>query len=125
MTRHDDAARLRHMLDHAREAVQLVQPRTRADLDADRSLNLAVTRLLEIVGEAAARVTSTTRDRYPQVPWSSIAGLRNRLIHGYDEVDFDILWDVVRYDLPALIVELEKIPPLDLGGGSGNEASTA
>jgi len=109
MTRHDDTARLRHMLDHAREAVELARARTRADLDADRPFNLAMTRLLEIVGEAASRVTPRTRDLHPQIPWSPIAGLRNRLIHGYDQVDFDVLWDVVQDDLPALIVELEKL----------------
>jgi uncharacterized protein with HEPN domain len=116
MTRRDDAARMRHMLDHAAEALTLAQGRTRADLDADRTFNLAMTRLLEIVGEAAPRVTEFTRDRYPQVPWTQIASLRNRLIHGYDEVDFDILWDIVQSDLPALVAELRGIlaadPPL-------------
>ncbi len=116
MTQHDDDARLRHMLDHAREAVQLARGRARADLDANRSFDLAITRLLEIIGEAAARVTQAVRDRYSQIPWSAIAGLRNRLIHGYDEVDFDVLWDVVQYDLPALVVELEKVLPTDSSG---------
>jgi len=97
------------MLDHALEAVQIAQGRTRADLDADRLFNLAMTRLLEIIGEAAARVTQATRDRYPEVPWGAIAGMRNRLIHGYDAVDFDILWDVVQHDLPALIADLQRI----------------
>ena len=97
------------MLDHAAEAMALAQGRTRADLDADRTFNLAITRLLEIVGEAAARVTDFTRDRYPQIPWAQIASLRNRLIHGYDEVDFDILWDIVQNDLPALVAELRSV----------------
>jgi uncharacterized protein with HEPN domain len=117
MTRRDDAARMRHMLDHAAEALALAQGRTRADLDADRTFNLAMTRLLEIVGEAAARATESARDRYPQIPWAQIASLRNRLIHGYDEVDFDILWDIVQEDLPVLVVELRSIfagdPPLE------------
>jgi uncharacterized protein with HEPN domain len=108
--KHDgDQARLRHMLDHAREAAQLAHGRTRTDLDADRMFNLAMTRLLEIIGEAAGRVTQPTRDQYPMVPWSQIVGLRNRLIHGYDEVDFDILWVIVQTDLPPLISQLEAI----------------
>ena len=106
MTQHDDGVRMRHMLDHAREAVQLAQGRSRADLDADRLFNLAMTRLLEIIGEAAGRVAQTTRDQHPQVPWQQIVGLRNRLIHGYDEVDFDILWVIVQNDLPPLISQL-------------------
>jgi uncharacterized protein with HEPN domain len=109
MTRHDDAARLRHMLDHARKAVRLAQGRTRADLDTDELFSLAMTRLLEIIGEAATRVSPAARDRYPQIPWLSIAGMRNRLIHGYDVVDCDILWRVLQEDLPALIQELEIV----------------
>jgi uncharacterized protein with HEPN domain len=116
MTSPNDATRLRHMLDYWREAVQHAQGRSRADLDADRLFELAMTHLLEVIGEAAARVSQATRDRYPQIPWSAIAGMRNRLIHGYDSVDFDILWDVVQRDLPGLIAELEKIVP-----GTGRE----
>lgn len=108
MTRHDDAARLRHMLDHARKAVRLAQGKARPDLDADELFGLAMTRLLEIIGEAATRVSPATRQQHPQIPWMSIAGMRHRLIHGYDVVDFDILWHVVQEDLPALIRELEK-----------------
>ena len=100
--------RLRHMLDHAREAVAMVRGRTRADLDADRPLNLALVRLLEIVGEAAGRVPEEERALYPRIPWSEIVSLRNRLIHGYNTVDFDILWEIVSQDLPALIQALKE-----------------
>ncbi len=122
MPRHDDTTRLRHMLDHARRAVQLASGRPRADLDADELFGLAMTRLLEVIGEAAARVGRATRDQHPQIPWPSIAGMRNRLIHGYDQVDFNVLWDAVKYDLPALIAELEKILA---GPPSGTETPDA
>jgi uncharacterized protein with HEPN domain len=89
---------LRHMLDHAREAVSMVQGKTRVDLDTDRKLNLALVRLLEIIGEAAGRISKADRDRYSNIPWAEIVGLRNRLIHGYDEVDLDILWEFVTAD---------------------------
>ena len=111
MSRHESLVRLRHMLDHAREAVAILEGRSREDLDRDRQLNLALVRLLEIVGEAANRMPSEERLRYSNVPWSAIVGLRNRLIHGYDSVDFDILWEVVRHDLPPLIEALAKILP--------------
>lgn len=101
--------RLRHMLDAAREAVQMAQGKTRAELDIDRPLNLSLVRLLEIVGEAASRVPVDERALYSSIPWVQIVGLRNRLIHGYDNVDFDILWEIVIHDLPPLIAELEKI----------------
>lgn len=102
------AASLRHMLDHAREAVSMVRGKRRADLDTDRKLNLALVRLLEIIGEAAGRISKEDRDRYSNIPWAEIVGLRNRLIHGYDQVDFDILWQIVTTDLPPLIKNLEN-----------------
>jgi uncharacterized protein with HEPN domain len=97
------------MLDHAREVVALVQGRTRADLDSDRLLNLALVRLLEIIGEAANRIPEEEQTRHAEIPWPQIVSLRNRLIHGYDSVDFDILWQIVTEDLPPLVISLETI----------------
>ena len=91
MTRHDEGARLRHMLDASREAVGFAKGKSRADLHADRGLQLILTRLLEIVGEAANKVPQTTRDLYPEIPWSAAIAVRNRLIHGYEDVDLDIV----------------------------------
>ena len=102
---------MRHMLDHAREAVALAEGRTREDLDRDRLLELALVRLLEIVGEAASRVPEEECVRYPEIPWAQIVGLRNRPIHGYDAVDLDILWQIVAVDLPPLVATLETIIP--------------
>lgn len=101
--------RLRHMLDHAREAVHLVKGRKREDIDTDRMLNLSLVRLLEIVGEAAGRIPQQERTLYHDIPWPEIVSLRNRLIHGYDSVDFDILWQIASNDLPQLIEKLEEI----------------
>ena len=84
------------MLNHAEEVVSLCEGRVRTDLDSDRLLNLALVRLLEIIGEAANRVPLAVQSQYPQIPWLQIVGLRNRLIHGYDEVDFDILWGCLK-----------------------------
>lgn len=108
MPRHEGDVRLRHMLDHAKEAAAMARGRTRAHLDSDRQLNLALVRLLEIVGEAAGRMPAQERSHHPDIPWAEIVGLRNRLIHGYDSVDFDILWQIVIDDLPPLIAALEK-----------------
>ncbi len=109
MSRRDPLIALRQMRDHAREAIELVRNRPRRELDADRVFGLALVRLLEIVGEAAARVGEQQRERWPSIPWKPIVGLRNRLIHGYDEVDFDVVWSVVVTDLPALVRELEAV----------------
>jgi uncharacterized protein with HEPN domain len=107
MSRRDDRVSLQHMLDHAREAMALAAARTREDLTSDRVFYLAMTRLLEILGEAAGRVTAQTRERFPAIPWIEIIGLRNRLIHGYDQVDCDVLWSIVQHDLTPLIDQLE------------------
>lgn len=108
MTQHDDAVRLRHMLEHAREAVALSEGKSRTNLGAERTLELSLTRLVEIVGEAGSRVSRAGQERYPEIPWAEIIGLRNRLVHGYDAVDLDILWDTIEIDLPPLIASLEK-----------------
>ena len=99
------------MLDHAREAAALVRDKTRSDLDSDRVLSLALVRLLEIVGEAAARVSAETRTACPAIPWTEVRGLRNRLIHGYDAVDMDVVWAIATSDLGPLIAELERALP--------------
>jgi len=101
--------RLRHMLDHAREAIALVRGKARSDLDSNRILNLALVRLLEIIGEAASRVPEEERSSHSGIPWSQIVGLRNRLIHGYDAVDNDILWQILVHDLPPLVAALGAI----------------
>lgn len=109
MSQHDDAARLRHMIDYAREAVQMCEGCGREDLDRDRMLNLSLVRLVEIVGEAAGRVSEAWQLAHPEVPWRKIAGTRNRLVHGYDDVNFDILWNTIQDDLPPLIDQLQTI----------------
>ena len=108
MSRHEDEMRMRHMLDHAREAVAALKDRPRADLDDDRLLELALLKLVEIIGEAASRVGDAKRTECPGIPWPQVIGMRNKLVHGYDVVDLAVLWDTVKDDLPPLIAELEK-----------------
>jgi len=105
----DDLVRLRHMLDAAREAVSLASGKSRQDIGHERLLNLSLVRLVEIVGEAANRISAQTQAKYPAIRWSRIVGMRHRLIHGYDNIDFDILYSTVTEDLPELIAELELI----------------
>ena len=109
MSKHDIAITLRQMLDYAQKAVTLSRNRKRSDLDKDLTLNLALARLIEIIGEAANRVSEDFRQDHPEIKWTQIIGMRNRLIHGYDEVDLDVLWGVVKKDLPALIKQLQKL----------------
>jgi uncharacterized protein with HEPN domain len=96
------------MLSHAREAVALLGGRSQSDFNADRTAQLALTRLVEIIGEAANRVSPETRNRHARIPWRQIIDTRNRLIHGYDVIDLDILWSTITVDLPELIKLLEQ-----------------
>jgi uncharacterized protein with HEPN domain len=109
MPQHDHRIRLRHMLRHSREAVSMAEGRQRSDLESDRKLELSLTRLVEIVGEAASKIHRDDRERYPSIPWAQIVGMRQRLVHGYDVVDLDVLWDTITDDLPPLIAELERL----------------
>lgn len=113
MTQHDPVVRVRHMLDHAREAAEMCTGRQRRDLDTDRQFELALVRLMEIVGEAAARVPDDFRHRHQAIPWRDIADLRNRLIHGYDNINHDILWKIVADELPPLIRHLQRLVEQD------------
>ncbi len=109
MSRHDPEVALRQMLDHAREAMILSRGKSVQDLIDYRTLGLAVVRLMEIVGEAANRVPREQRSKYPEIPWIQIISLRNRLIHGYDAIDYEILWQILNHDLPELVFSLERI----------------
>lgn len=105
----NDLLRVRHILDAAEKGMSFVQDKTRMDLDEDEQLALSLVRLLEIVGEAANTVSDDFRARYPHIPWRKMIDLRNRLIHGYFDIDLNIVWDTITNDLPPLIVELKKI----------------
>jgi len=109
MSRHDPFVPFRHMLDYAREAVEMAAENTSAELEKNRQLNLALIHLVELIGEAASQVPREMQTQYPQIPWPKIIGTRNRLIHGYDYVDYDILFDTIKNDLPPLIEALADI----------------
>ncbi len=102
-----DADRFRHMLDAARLASNFARGRQRTDLDSDVMFQFALIRAVEIIGEAASRLPEPTRVAYPEVPWAAIIGMRNRLAHGYFDVDLNILWTTVVAHVPALIATLE------------------
>jgi uncharacterized protein with HEPN domain len=108
MKQHDDRLRLRHMLESATEAIEMVRGKKRADLDKNRMLQFALVRLVEIVGEASTKVSAAGRKKYQNLPWQQAKGMRNRLIHGYDSVDLNILWDTIQSDFPPLVAQLKK-----------------
>ena len=109
MSHRDDNITLREMLDHTIEAIDLVGGLQRSDLDTQRVTYLALLQLCQIVGEAATRLDPSTRDAHPDIPWSEIIAFRNRLIHGYDMIDRNILWAILTSDFPDLRQNLESI----------------
>jgi len=107
MRQPDDEVLLGDMADHARRAIAACRGRRREDLGMDDVLAAALERFIEVVGEAASKVSPATRDRLAEIQWAEIIGMRNRLVHGYASVDHDVVWAVVTHDLPALIASLE------------------
>ena len=103
-----DSIRLLHKADAAREAIAFSDGRRRTDLDSDRMLVLALMKLIEIIGEAAAQVSHETRGLLPEIPWTDVVGMRNRLVHVYFDINLDTLWQTVQADLPMLISRLDE-----------------
>jgi uncharacterized protein with HEPN domain len=104
-----DGAHLWDMLESARETVELVEGFTLEALLSDTRTRRAIERTLEVLGEAANRVSPATREAHGAIPWSAIVGQRNVIAHGYAAVDHSRLFMTIRNDLPALIVELEGL----------------
>ena len=111
--RSDDEIRLRHMLDAAREALSFAEGYTRADLGTDRRTTLSIVKCVEVIGEAASKVSPECRSVLPRVPWAAIVAMRNRLVHDYFDINLDIVWDTVSIDLPELIDALHEVLPSD------------
>ena len=107
-----DEVRMRHMLDAAREALSFIQGRSRAELDENRMLVLSLVKEVEIVGEAAYKVSAATRESLPSIPWADVIGMRHRLIHAYFDINLDVLWQTLVEDLPELVSVIESaLPP--------------
>jgi uncharacterized protein with HEPN domain len=107
MRRREDEALLRDMLDYAKRASAAIAGRSRSELEYDALLAPALERFVEIVREAATKVSDSEQAANPDIPWRDIIGMRNRLVHGYGSVDYDILWTVVTRDLPGLVRQLK------------------
>lgn len=104
-----DVQSLLDMLQSAEIVMDYIAGRSRQDLTTDLQLQDAIIRRLLIIGEAAKRVSQPTRNQLTTIPWSVINGMRNRLVHEYDGIDLDVVWDTAVKSLPMLVLELKKV----------------
>lgn len=105
----EDRIRIQHMLDASRSVSRFISGRQREDLDGDEMLRFALVRAIEIIGEAAGKVSMETRQLMPDIPWREAVGIRNRLVHAYFDIDLDVLWKTADEAVPMLMKQLEVI----------------
>lgn len=109
MSQKDDLVYIGHMTDTANKAIGFIKGVSREDFDNNELLRLSLTHLLQVIGEAARRVSLDFRASHPEIPWKAIVGMRSKVVHDYLNVDEDVVWDTVQNDLPPLVTKLAKI----------------
>lgn len=97
------------MLDSANAALTFLKGKRRTSLDSNRMLASAGLREFEVLGEAAGKISQKTQNLFPDIPWKQLVGMRNRLIHAYFDVSYDIVWKTAKDYLPPLCQQLVKI----------------
>lgn len=100
----------------ARDAQQFALRLSRPTFEQSRLHQRAIVHALQTVGEAARHVSEQTRDAHPTIRWAQIVGMRHRLVHDYSNIDLDIVWEVLQYELAVLIAALEPLVPPDQPG---------
>ena len=109
MSQRDNQVYIGHMIDTANKAIDFVAGLSREGFDNNEQLRLAITHLLQIISEAARRVSLDFRNTHPEISWKAIVGMRSKVVHDYLNVDEDVVWDTVKNDLAPLVLELEKL----------------
>lgn len=109
MPHKDDATRIRHMYEYANNALTIIKGKTRPDLDNELAPRLALVHCIEIIGEAASKVSKAGQKTYSDIPWKKIINMRNRIAHVYFDINHDVVWETTTKDLPPLLASLRKI----------------
>ena len=111
--RPEDATRIRHMIEAAETTQRFIAGRTRAAVDTDEQVRFALVQAVQIIGEAASKVSPDTRSKITSVPWADIIFMRNRLVHAYFDIDHDIVWETATKDIPDLLPLLRPLLATD------------
>ena len=109
MSQRDNRVYIQHMIDNSHKAINFVKEIDRKDFDNDEKLRLVLTHLLQIIGEAARRISIEFRESHPEISWKEIVGMRSKVVHDYLNMDEDIVWATIKYDLRSLIPKIEKL----------------
>ena len=109
MSKHDPKVTLRQLADFASRAQELCAQNTLPEILTDWQKRAAFERVMEILGEAVKRLAPELTAKYPAVDWRGIAGMRDRVSHGYDAVDYDVLWQAVQKRVPGLLTTVEQM----------------
>jgi uncharacterized protein with HEPN domain len=113
----DDSVYLGHILDAAQTALEFIAGKSRSDFDREKLLRVGLTHQLQIVGEAARKLSPEYRGSHPEIPWAAITGMRHRIVHDYFSVDEDIVWRTVQEHLPSLVEQVSELLVLEQPGG--------
>ncbi|MCX6343951.1 MAG: DUF86 domain-containing protein [Armatimonadetes bacterium] len=108
-----DDAYLLDIIISSRKVLKYSDGLSQAEFDSDEIVQNAIMRMLEIIGEAARRVSQETRDAHADIPWAGMIGMRNRLIHEYFRIDAQKVWETIQEDIPALVALIEPLLPPD------------
>jgi uncharacterized protein with HEPN domain len=109
----DDTVYLGNILDLATKVRQRVDGVSRDAYDDDEDLRLALAHLVQMIGEAARRVSPAFQAQHPEIPWRDMVGMRHRIVHDYMDVDYDIVWDVATVDLAELVAKIRPLVPTE------------
>jgi uncharacterized protein with HEPN domain len=104
-----DSARIQHILEAAEDIKSFLEGHDESSLSSNKMLFFAISRAIEIIGEASSRVSEETRSRFPGLPWREAIGMRNILIHAYVEVNKEIVWKTATIEIPRLVAEIKLL----------------
>jgi len=121
MSANDNLSRLKHIVDACQEALSFIDGCNQADVNTNRMLALSLVKELEIIGEAANNISKDCQERYPQVSWKQIVSMRNRLVHAYFGINYDIVWKTVSESLPILLMQIEYIIENESNSANNND----